>query len=96
MKTSNDVKLNDFLLTLKIHNKDLDACFNDAVAVHHVKALIQSEIAAVLDLVNEKVIGEDLDPNMVHVNNYPSWWDAVNGRLHSQRAALESIRREKV
>lgn len=32
--------IDDFLKTLKIHNKDLDVCFNDAVAVAHLKKLI--------------------------------------------------------
>lgn len=40
---SNSSNLEDFLKTLKIHNKDLDACFNDAVAVGHLKCLLQSE-----------------------------------------------------
>ncbi len=33
-------ELDNFLHTLKLHNKDLDICFNDALAVMHLKSLI--------------------------------------------------------
>lgn len=36
-------KLDSFLQTLKVHNKDLGVCFNDAVAVSHLSALIRAE-----------------------------------------------------
>jgi hypothetical protein len=41
--TENETELRKFLETLKIHNKDLDACFNDAVAVGHLEFLITSD-----------------------------------------------------
>lgn len=41
---SEEQKLEKFLSTLKIHNKDIDACLNDAVAVKHLKQLIQAYI----------------------------------------------------
>jgi histidyl-tRNA synthetase len=37
-------ELDGFLKTLKVHNRDLDACFNDAVAVAHLEALIASKV----------------------------------------------------
>lgn len=37
-------EVDEFLDTLKVHNKDLDACFNDAVAVSHLKAAIHQLI----------------------------------------------------
>lgn len=42
---SQAAELNDFIETLKVHNKDLDACFNDAVAVQHLKLLVDREKA---------------------------------------------------
>lgn len=39
-------EVDQFLDTLKIHNKDLDACFNDALAVKH---LLELHTQAVLD-----------------------------------------------
>jgi hypothetical protein len=38
--TNNNDELELFLSFLKIHNKDLDACFNDAVAVSHLMKLV--------------------------------------------------------
>lgn len=43
--------VDEFLRTLKIHNKDLDVCFNDAIAVHHLKELM---LAHALSLLPEK------------------------------------------
>lgn len=57
-----------------------------------VKAAAQS----ILKLVSERIIGEGFDPNMTHVNTYPSWWDAVNGKLDEQRATLyEGTKKEE-
>ena len=42
MKTT-DKQIDDFLSTLKIHNRNIDACFNDALAVAHLKTLLHQE-----------------------------------------------------
>ena len=42
METSKAEELDTFLKTLKIHNKDLDTCFNDALAIKHILELTQS------------------------------------------------------
>lgn len=39
--TDNKEELRGFLKTLKVHNKDIDGCFNDALAVHKLLALIE-------------------------------------------------------
>jgi hypothetical protein len=39
----------EFLTTLKIHNKELDACFNDAVAVAHLTKLFDQQKAEAAD-----------------------------------------------
>ncbi len=36
-------ELDEFLKTLKVHNKELHDCFNDAVAVQNLRALITKE-----------------------------------------------------
>lgn len=46
-----DNELKDFLYTLKIHNKDLDACFNDALAENHLRQLIEA-------YVNRRIVSE--------------------------------------
>jgi len=47
-------ELGEFLKTLKVHNKDLSACFNDAVAVVHIEHLIDR----LLDQARSDAIGE--------------------------------------
>lgn len=34
----------EFLKTLKVHNKDIDGCFNDALAVRHLEQAISQHI----------------------------------------------------
>lgn len=46
--------LDSFLDTLKVHNKDIDACFNDALAEHHLKELVTAEIIAELERLAEQ------------------------------------------
>lgn len=41
--SSTDSELHKFIATLKIHNKDLDTCLNDAVAVFHLEQLIAAQ-----------------------------------------------------
>jgi hypothetical protein len=49
-------ELREFLKTLKIHNKDLDVCFNDAVAVGHLEALLTSDKQKLLQEIMEQAI----------------------------------------
>lgn len=61
--TDSEAELDKFINTLKIHNKDLDVCFNDAVAVQHLKLLIAThdktvEQAARLD--ERKLVWDEL------------------------------------
>ena len=44
MSNSTDKELQTFLKTLKVHNKDLDVCFNDALAVAHLENLIDRRV----------------------------------------------------
>ena len=54
-------KLNEFLDTLKIHNKDI-SCFNDHLAVFKLKRLIEAEITSA---VSEAVEEERKEKNQV-------------------------------
>jgi len=45
---SPDAELDIFLATLKIHNKDLDVCFYDALAVRHLKQLMYKALLSQL------------------------------------------------
>ena len=38
-------ELRNFLETLKIHNKDLDTCFNDALASLHIEKLFSKALS---------------------------------------------------
>jgi len=40
-----DEELKTFLGTLKVHNKELDTCFNDAVAIHHLERLVTRRLS---------------------------------------------------
>jgi len=43
-KTDKVEELNEFFKTLKVHNKDITACFYDALAVRHIKELIKESL----------------------------------------------------
>lgn len=118
MKTSNDTELyvaNEVADIMRnTHNHIVNGTFIEKLTPHQyttkrVKALIQSEIAAVLDLVSEKVIGEDEE-----LESEEDWYakTKTHGATHeeyhrlrsiinnynnlraNQRAALESIKKE--
>lgn len=41
--------------------------------------------------VGVEAIGKNMDTSQVHVNTYPTWWDAVNGKLEEQRQRLSKM-----
>lgn len=81
MKTTLPKDIDSFLDTLKIHNKDLDACFNDALAVRHLKELCKSEL---LQLITESKpdCNSIIQPDLSEVPEN-AYWVYFKGQKHA-------------
>lgn len=68
-KNTGDGELDGFLKTLNIHNKDLDFCFGDAIAVGRLKFLIAQEAnKAQQQLLNELMEQKQTCYDCIHDN----------------------------
>ena len=88
-------ELEKFLDTVKIHNKDLDVCINDAVAKKWLTHYINKYYVPREEV--EKIIGEDEKLNKAHeTNDCPGCNTFDRNQLRAeQREKLKSIRRDK-